>query len=151
VAFFWILSDLFIPWLRARKDRPDTFVSVTRSEIAEKNKSLYGMIIMNSGKGMDKKINVNFLLKSPSSIISVTTRNPERVKLVGKSATGATFILEELYPGEWQVIEIEATGNGDCSVKAWSEKSKKIKKIGIVSIKFGPEESYEDWKKKQTK
>jgi hypothetical protein len=141
------IVNYLIPHLKTRGNLPDTHIYVTQSKDVNRDRTFYGMIVQNLGKERDEKINIKFIVKSPSSIRSIRIRNTGRVKLIGGGETGAVFVLEELYPDELQLIDIEATGKGDFSVTGWSEKSKNIKKISKIGLEIGPEESYEDWKK----
>jgi len=142
-----LIANYLIPYLKARGNRPDTHIYVIQSKDVNRDQTFYGMIVQNLGKERDEKINIKFIVKPPSSIRSIRILNTGRVKLIGRGETGAVFVLEELYPGELQLIYIEATGKGDFSVSGWSEKSKNIKKISKIGLEIGPEESYEDWKK----
>jgi hypothetical protein len=91
---------------------------------------------------------VRFVLNSPSSIKSIRIHNTSRVKLIERGENSAEFVLEELYPDEWQLIDLKVAGKGDFSVSGWSEKSKKISNIFKVGMEIGPEESYKDWNNK---
>jgi len=147
LASLLFIANYLIPYLKARGNLPDTHIYVIQSKDVNRDQTFYGMIVQNLGKERDEKINIKFIVKPPSSIRSIRILNTGRVKLVGRGEIGAVFVLEELYPGELQLIYIEATGKGDFSVSGWSEKSKNIKKISKIGLEIGPEESYEDWKK----
>jgi len=143
-----IILNYIIPYLKTKRNLPETHIYVTQSRYGERDEIYYGMIVQNLGKGRDEKITVKFVLNSPSSIKSIRIHNTSRVKLIGRGENSAVFILEELYPDEWQLIDLKVAGKGDFSVSGWSEKSKHISKIFKVGMEIGPEESYEDWKNK---
>jgi hypothetical protein len=69
----------------------------------------------------------------------------------GRGKNYVVFVIAELFPGEAQLIKLEAKGKENISVSAWSEKLKKIKKISIGNrrITWGPEENAGDEKTKE--
>jgi hypothetical protein len=140
LAIILFTVDHLIPYFAAKRNLPQTKIRVTQQTQAGRDSAFYGIEVINFGNSRDEKIKITFVMKSPSKITSIRILNPDRVKLAGKQEYGAVFILEELYPKEWQLINIQTTRKGDYSIAAWSEKLKEIKKISKISIEVGPEE-----------
>jgi hypothetical protein len=143
-----IILNYIIPYLKTKRHLPEIRIYVTQSRYGERDEIYYGIIVQNLGRGRDQNINVRFVLNSPSSIKSIRIHNTSRVKLIERGENSAEFVLEELYPDEWQLIDLKVAGKGDFSVSGWSEKSKKISNIFKVGMEIGPEESYKDWNNK---
>jgi hypothetical protein len=155
-ALGWTLAVLLVilnyvsPHLKTRENLPDTRIYITQSRNGEGDEVYYGMIVRNSGTERDEEVNVKFILNSPSLIKTIRIHNTSRVKLIEREMNSAAFVIKELYPEECEIIDLKVAGEADFSVNGWSKKSKRISKIFNVGLKIGPEESYEDWKKKST-
>jgi hypothetical protein len=146
----WTLTMLLvtisyvIPYMKTKRNLPETHIYVTQSQYGERDEIYYGMIVQNLGKGKDEHISVKFVLNAPSSIRSIGILNTSRVKITGRAENNAVIFLEELYPNELQIIDFWVDGEGGFSVDGWSEKSKRIIKVSKISMEIGPEESYEN-------
>ena len=112
-----------------------------------------GLAIMaqNNGKKFDRvTIRVSTL---PEVITDYSIRRGGQIRLIegGPIGTYAVFVIDALAPGTTQAITIISKAKEPHELIAWSEYTGDIKDISKTSLKveWGPEESYEEWQKKQ--
>jgi len=135
-----ILSVIVLTILIFAYPKPSTRVALQPRE------KICMITIDNPGEVTDKNIivKINF---TPSNSISSVNYNRETVILLrgGKSGSGfADFKIKELSPTQQEDIKIFLVNEikENPSIEAWSEGKKHIRKIPIITLKFGPEENY---------
>lgn len=89
----------------------------------------------------------------PETITDYKVRRGGQVRLVegGPIGTYAIFMIDELIPDTTQAITIVTKANKLDKLEAWSEFEGDLKTVMKTPLKItvGPEESYEDYMKKQ--
>ena len=112
-----------------------------------------GIVIFssNQGKAIDAiKIEVSTI---PYPIIDYQVRTGTQARLIegGPNGNYAIFMIDELVPDTFQAITLITQATEFNRITAWSQYTGDIKSIyqNPVTIEWGPEESYEEWKSKQ--
>jgi len=132
--------------LRAsKKPRADTRVYVQQTSD--------GLVIFanNLGKATDRvKIEIS---TKPYTITAYRVRRGGQIRLIEGGPIGnyAIFMIDELQPDTTQAITLATEAKKPYSLSAWSEYVGNITKVfdTPMTVEFGPEESYEEWQKKQ--
>jgi hypothetical protein len=126
------------------KPRQDTRVYVQQTS--------EGLVIFanNLGKATDRvKIEVSTL---PYKITDYHVRSGGQIRLIegGPIGTYAIFMIDELQPDTTQAITLATEAKKLDRLSAWSEYVGDIEKVykTPMTIEFGPEESYEEWQRK---
>jgi hypothetical protein len=129
----------------AVKPRPDTRVYV--QQVSD------GLVVFsnNGGKTTDKvKIEIS---TKPYTITAYRVRRGGQIRLIEGGPVGnyAIFMIDELQPDTTQAIILATEAKRPDRLTAWSEYTGNITKVfkTPMTLEFGPEESYEEWQKKQ--
>jgi hypothetical protein len=109
------------------------------------------IIASNLGKATDK---VEIQVGELSDLITDYHATPagSQVRLINGGPNGnyAIFMIDELPPDTWRAITLVTKADKLDELSAWSEYVGDIKVNKTpITIKFGPEESYEEWQMKQ--
>ncbi|MEN6379040.1 MAG: hypothetical protein ABFD15_05615 [Methanofastidiosum sp.] len=91
-----------------------------------KNEDFLNIIIENMGNKTSKNIIIEIVFKNPSNIKNIETLNNSGIILIsgGINASFAKFKLEELFPNEFQQVNIVYSGKEIDSIILWIENEK---------------------------
>ena len=101
----------------------------------------------NTGKKIDR---VRISLSTTENITDYKINIGDKVRLVQGGPIGnyAIFMIDELIPGTTKVITVTTKASEIRKAEAWSEYEGDLKVIPVkITMSFGPEESYQDYKK----